>query len=195
MVTLTATFSDGTTDSLDVDAITSEAPQAAAQITEWPVEQGADVSDHIRPEARQFRFELVISNTPFGRDAGAGAEAAFELLVIWRDLGALITVPTTFGSYGSLGIVSVSATRDAKSGGASGQTGGLRISLALKEVRLVQNQLTTAKVKAKDQRALKKQKQGKQPTPKINQEPTSSAYDKFGATLKGDLAAYAKSFG
>ncbi len=51
-------------DEIWLDVSVREAHGLSADVTEHPVESGADVADHIRPKQRTVTIEGVISNTP-----------------------------------------------------------------------------------------------------------------------------------
>jgi hypothetical protein len=51
-------------DTIWVDASLRETYSYGAEVTEHPVEQGADVADHIRPRSRVLSIEAVVTNTP-----------------------------------------------------------------------------------------------------------------------------------
>lgn len=57
---------DGTLfkDFLVLDACTSQTHQFDSDISQHPVEDGADITDHIRPQVDQLSFEAIISDTP-----------------------------------------------------------------------------------------------------------------------------------
>lgn len=55
---------DGTVHALDVDAVLHEANTAISEVSDNPVELGADVTDHIRDKSDAITIEFVISNTP-----------------------------------------------------------------------------------------------------------------------------------
>lgn len=62
--TLTWTEKNGELRSLDTDAVLREGSTRIAEVTENPVERGADVSDHIRPKTDTLILEFIITNTP-----------------------------------------------------------------------------------------------------------------------------------
>ena len=71
---------DGELIAIVVDATTEEIHRASAQATEQPVEQGVDLTDHVRPERRTLTLTVVISDTPIrATDALGGAVSAVEL--------------------------------------------------------------------------------------------------------------------
>lgn len=46
------------------DMVRTETVTLGASVTEHPVEQGADIADHIRPELVKVRLEVFVSNAP-----------------------------------------------------------------------------------------------------------------------------------
>lgn len=53
---------------LRFDAITSEVQERTNLITEHPVESGANISDHIRPNLNKVTIEAFVSNSPTDAD-------------------------------------------------------------------------------------------------------------------------------
>lgn len=146
-VKLTATLPDNTTDTLDVDAILTENDTHSATITEHPVEQGANFADHIRTDAEKLHLDLLFTTTPLtAPDVLVAPESAHDILVRWQAAGALLSFTCTLGFRQQMAIESVSTVRDAKNGGKPGKTGGLKIPLALKQIRVIQNALTQVTV-------------------------------------------------
>ena len=170
--TLTATFPNGSTQTLVVDSITREDNGESSTITKHPVEKGANVADHQRPEPVKHKYELIFTNTPFGSSALPGhAEAARRRLTQWRLAGALLSFPTTTGKVRSLAIENISHTRDAKTGGNPARlTGGLRVSLSLEQIRIVQNKTTTTTLAKTGQNAASESKVGKTPVNPLDQD-------------------------
>lgn len=54
------------------DVVRSDTVTLAASVTEHPVEQGADIADHIRPELIKVRLEVFVSNSPVDDVNGYG---------------------------------------------------------------------------------------------------------------------------
>lgn len=135
------TISDGQNVSISLDVVPSENHQISSSITDHPVEEGANVSDHARPDPDILTLECVISNTPLGASADPNrSQNAWVALRGLRDRGALVTVVTTLGRYESMEIQSVSVTRDAPTYNA------LSFTVTFKKIRVVQNRLTSVKV-------------------------------------------------
>lgn len=55
---------NGVTFTMDFDAVESEAPTHAVQITQYPIELGAKLTDFVRPEVVTLRLTTFISNAP-----------------------------------------------------------------------------------------------------------------------------------
>ena len=64
LVTIAWTGADGQTYSVALDATLSRVHESTNTVTEHPVESGANMSDHIRPDLETLAIEGVISNTP-----------------------------------------------------------------------------------------------------------------------------------
>jgi hypothetical protein len=58
---------------LQFDVVTDEIQEGAADVTEHPVEQGPNVSDHVRPLLNTVSLEGYISNEPLFDTGGRGA--------------------------------------------------------------------------------------------------------------------------
>ena len=206
MTTITATLPNGAVETVDVDSIITESFDDSSAITDHPVEQGSDVSDNQRPEPEKLHLDLIVSNTPFGViDSTVRAEAVHATLKAWRKAGALLSLTTTMGLRALMAIESIRLIRDSKTGGhvlagtGSVGTGGVRIQLALKEIRLVQNKLTQITVSKRDPgRSIgNKTKTGAQPT----NDPTSPAFilastasAQFTKSSSGDAGPIGQSF-
>jgi hypothetical protein len=126
-------------------------------ISEHPVERGLPVSDHIRQKSERLTVEGVITNTPIDPVlAGAlpstpgiprlelsRAEAVYQTLCdLWRT-PALIPIKTSSRTYENMALVSLSTTRDEKSGDA------LKFTGVFQSVRLVDLKTSNVAVKTK----------------------------------------------
>lgn len=63
----------GPSNTLQFDAILTESQMASAEITEHPVEKGANVTDHVRKKLDSVKFEAIISNEPLYDTGERGA--------------------------------------------------------------------------------------------------------------------------
>jgi hypothetical protein len=182
-VTLLFATTPAKIDTITLDASLSESHNAEVEATDHPVEQGADVTDHLRAKPRTVTIEGLITNTPMpdpGVDArnaevtevrspdgrvvfdsrtptmdATRAGAAYRDLLALR-AGKLVTVVTAIETLENMAITSIQVPRDAKSGQA------LRFSIQLKEIR----QVSSATTKIVENKVKSKKDLGKQtPTP------------------------------
>ena len=180
--------------SIVMDAVRTETHDLANTITDHPVEEGDNVSDHSRPEPDRVTMTCILTNTPLstsdqtqkirrgeytissvGQERGAigtegGAMASWKKLKDLRTKGTLVTVATTLGDYTTMGIVSISVPRAAKN------YDGLEFTITFKKVRIVKNKLTQS-VKSTDPASQRKKKAGAQATKEAEVKPGSTAYN------------------
>jgi len=178
-----------TIEALQVDATPRESHGFHSTVTDHPVEEGVNFSDHSRPEPDTLILDCLITNTPLdstssvqqgtqsvppGASAGStqpqeasrDQQAYFKLKAL-RDVGTLITVATALRSYTSMVITDVSVARTSRNFNA------LEFTVSFKFVRVVQNKLTQLVV-AKDKRVPPENKAGNQ-TPVEEEVETSTA--------------------
>lgn len=147
-------------DSITVDATLSETHSLESETTDSPVEQGIDITDHIRQKPRTLRMEGLISDVPlpgpaidgYGPAQQVGANGlsfqgvsapdttrpgkAYQTLVaIWENQ-VLLTIATALETYDNMVMVSAPVSRKA------GDGQSLHFSAAFKEIRVVQSQVT-----------------------------------------------------
>lgn len=123
---------------IELDAAVSEEHASESQITDHPVEEGADITDHVRRQPRRLVVNGWFSNHPIlklasenaqgiaGGDPQTRAQDAFAELERIKDAGTLVAVRTTLKTYESMIITSLSAPRDARRGSTLDVTIGLR---------------------------------------------------------------------
>jgi hypothetical protein len=172
---------------VELDAVLSETHASEVEVTEHPVERGANVSDHARVKPEQVTLEGLVSNTPVNRgatrrvltangvdfasnaetDAPAGAagfaEAAYGKLREIKDARQLVTVATELRTYKNMVMTSLSVPRNARVGDA------LQFTAVFKEVRLAEvlhREVSVAAPAAK--KAVDKSKLGASATPKAS---------------------------
>lgn len=74
---ITWTDDAGAAQTLELDVDLQESHDLASDITEHPVEEGADVTDHVRPRLRRVTVEGFVSDTPWITNPGVGEVAEF----------------------------------------------------------------------------------------------------------------------
>lgn len=130
---------------MELEASVSEAHRRSADITEHPVEAGADVTDHIRFKARELDITGIISNTPIqllasitagpsvpGGDPRSRAEDAFAKLEEVMETGTLCTIATTLQQYEGMALVALTTPRDAPRGNVA------ELQMTWREIRLAE---------------------------------------------------------
>ena len=168
---------------LALDCTVTETHTATSTVTEHPVESGANITDHIRPDPVQLSITGIVSDTPIGSRqvqrsievGGASVQvtqqeppssatgfgrAAWAKLDAIRTAAKPVKVVTRDKTYESMALVSLSVPKEAKTGGA------LYFTAQFKQVRIVYNR-TTKVVVAKAPKSHKKQDTGKQPTAEL----------------------------
>lgn len=147
------TFVEGTqADTIAVDASVSETHSYSADVTDYPVEKGANVSDNIRTRPIMLRVEAFISDYPLqneGRNQSSSSGlpgfqrpasktlSSKETLTKLEDLqkkGVLVTVETGIRDYEDMSLESIEVPRD------KSLKNGLRVTLSFKQVIVVQTQ-------------------------------------------------------
>jgi len=163
------------------DCSVSETHSDEATVTEHPVEEGTNISDHIRKGPASLELNGIVTNTPIVYLASLQAispldgdlapvqdraELAYaELQQIMKD-GRTVEVVTSLRTYQNMALTGMSVTRDATTGQV------LNCSLSLREITVAVTQ--TVKAPAPDSTAnnkpVNKGKKVKTPaTPKQNE--------------------------
>lgn len=116
---------------IEFDASISEQHEGDAEITQFPVEVGADISDHIRPQPERITINGIISNSPLqlGADLSLSptrAEEGYKLLRKMKNSGELVDIVTSLREYKSMGIEGLSVSRDVTTGNVVNATVSLK---------------------------------------------------------------------
>lgn len=149
-------------DTLTLDVSLQEQHAVEADITEHPVEEGANIVDHIRQKPQMLTIEGLITNTPIpdpsaavaphtqnnvnfiSRSTGDSSRSgqAYQQLMTLFQAGKLLTVVTALKTYQNMALKSVSIPRDATTGHV------LRFTATLMEVKQVASAQTVTIPKA-----------------------------------------------
>lgn len=73
----------------EVDALVSASPSVEVEPTSYPVEEGADITDHVILKNRVYEVEAIVSDTPMGTPPQPG-----RWLAAWTRLGQLVEAAT-----------------------------------------------------------------------------------------------------
>jgi hypothetical protein len=135
MAEVSLLFNDGAS-FISIDATTQENHGHALTLTDHPVEQGADITDHARIKPDVLSLDCCLTD---GAEPGRSS-AIYERLRLLQDNAVLLTVLTSLRQYENLVLESFSVPRTAR------DAGGVRFSASFKQVRLVQNKTTVVTV-------------------------------------------------
>lgn len=142
---------------LELDAAVSVTYSNSADVTSHPVEQGADVSDHVRAQPLDIKIEGVISNTPIASTAtassGRSMQAFAELQKLLEDGTPVDIVSGDFFPYKNMVIYALDVPRDARSGDA------LFFTASLRQIRQVKGDSVVLTIP----KGVKKKSQGAKP--------------------------------
>jgi len=152
---------------IEFDATLSEDHGQSVSVVSHPVEDGADITDHIRRLPETLSINAVVSNTPIlflaslnaegidGGDPRTRAESAFTFLKDSMAEGKVFSVFTTLRTYKSMTISSLACARDKESGNI------VNLSIDMVEVIKAETELTDAPKRKRGKKKKKKDK-GKQ---------------------------------
>jgi len=151
-------FRDGTSlETIAFDASLQETHAFSAQVTDFPVEEGTNISDHIRARPIELRIEAFISNNPLlnqglnqtssggvngsQRPARTSRNSIQELAKLQQlmDEGVAVTIFTGFKQYDNMALQSLEVPRD------STVTKGFMVSLHFKQIQTVQSKVSQIK--------------------------------------------------
>ncbi len=121
--------------SIVVDAVIREVHENTSQVTENPVEEGADVTDHVRIMPKMLTMDCVISDTPLSLSVirnisgavGSVTELisgrtlskdAYDKLVEIQELREPITVVTGLKAYENMVLERLTTPRDSRTSNA-----------------------------------------------------------------------------
>ena len=127
---------------LYIDGTSREEYIGTTEVTTHPVEEGFEISDHVRGESRTVTLDCVISSNPTNILLQARTPAAVrETLENLRYYGAICSITNDDNaaeSYHNMLITSLRETRDDKSGDS------LFVTIDFQEVRQVETQIIAA---------------------------------------------------
>jgi hypothetical protein len=171
---------------VELDASLSETHSMSAEVTNHPLEEGSEISDHIRKQPDSIQITGVVSNTPLVYLANIQApsplvndltpvsdraELAYVELQRIMSQGETVEVVTSLRTYENMALTSLSITRDAASGNV------LNASMDLREVIIAKSEVVSAPVPATPANA-PPINGGRQPTQPASPSTSSAAINK-----------------
>lgn len=118
---------------LEMDVTVSENHSMRSDVTDSPVEDGTDISDHIRNAPRALTIEGVISKTPVNVQHfnPLRYRQAFKKLEQLHNDRVPVTVVTSFKTYKNMAVLQIDVRRDRDSGNI------VQFTASLRQVRIV----------------------------------------------------------
>jgi len=169
---------------LKVDCVTSEGHDYSSDVTQFPVESGATVTDNILNKPKSLQIDGFISNTPLDEtqaDPENGINLFRQLMEI-RNNKIPVSVSTKFGHYKKMVMSSVSLPVDA----ATGET--VRFSATFTEIITVDSLYTTLPNIRENKKPLAQSKKNKARQPvAAKKEKPSSGLNTLLDTLTGNI--------
>lgn len=150
-----------------IDVAIQEVHEYPSEVTSHPVEDGADVTDHIRNRPITVSLQGVVSDTPIGsvaneREADSlPSDDALAKLEQVRAAREPVTITSSLGSFQNMALQTLSVPTNASTGDA------LRFRAVFTQIELVTNERTTIRVEPA--RAQKKRRRGRKPTKNATQ--------------------------
>ena len=139
-----------TIDGYPLDLVESEEHSLEAEITDYPVEDGSDISDNIRLKPRTLTLNgAVVSDTPIGtiasdstrqNAAGTPSSDAYRFLEALYESRRAVVVVTGLKRYEQMVLETLTIPREAKDAGA------LVFTAHFKQIRTVVNKRVTMKL-------------------------------------------------
>jgi hypothetical protein len=147
------------------DSSPNETHGRSNEITEHPLEVGANVADHVRPKQPTLSIEAIFSNSPALADTPAtpgSAESLHGQLEELSDAGQVMTVTTSLKTYDSMVIESISTPRSSASGDS------VRFTIGFRKLKFVSNR-TTKVIVSDEPKAQPQVSKGSTVAPKVTQ--------------------------
>lgn len=127
-----------------IDVALSEEHTFESEVTEYPVEKGADITDNIRPKPIQITMEGLVSNSAFNplivsarTSIDQSVDDAYAKLMKIRDERETVTIRTSLRTYTNMAMKNLVIPRQ------PGQSDALRFSASFVQVEIVSNTRST----------------------------------------------------
>jgi len=151
-------------DGFAIDASISESHDFPSEVTMYPVESGADISDHVRNLPATVRLDCIVSNTPIGevaelrREGSVPANDAYEVLIAIRDAREPVVIEDSLQRWENMVLKDLGVPRSATTGDA------LHFTAEFQQIEVKSNIRLQSRVSVP--RAEKKRNLGHRPSPK-----------------------------
>jgi hypothetical protein len=119
---------DGRFVTFELDAVTAESHAHAAQVTEFPIESGASINDHVIQKPDAVKLSGIVTNTPLpsnlgwdvrsfvaggiARTFGRRASDAYWALLELKEAGTPVSLRTDLRDYMEMVLTSINVPRE-----------------------------------------------------------------------------------
>lgn len=180
-VGLTDLFNGELSEDLVFDATVNERHSSSAKVTKYPVEEGADKSDHVVQDPDTLQVQGIWVDTPPGKGPAKPGRARelWTKLLEFKRAGQTMAVVTGIRVYQNMQITSVDVVRTPRTGFS------LPVSVSFQQVEEARQELRVIPAEApkKERRhGGKKKQKGKKPTQEPSEKlegKSSTLYDAF----------------
>lgn len=165
-------------DGFPIDAAETQGHAFGAEVTDFPVEIGADVTDNVRLTPLEISLDCTVSDTPIGPIAAlrdplsTPTDDAYARMLAIRAAREPVVVVTTRGRFENMLMSSLTVPVKSDDGRS------LRFTATFKEVRFVSN--TRTQVRVAKPRSKKKVDRGPRTAPPTASELVSQVYGDAG---------------
>lgn len=169
-----------------LDLSESENHQLESRVTQYPVEDGSPMTDHIQNVPDMLVLQGFVTNSPVQELIESGprnGQTAFEALEEIHQTREPVRVFTTLKEYSSMALVSLNVPKSADTGDA------LRFSATFRKIRIVSSETVTVEDLRKDDNGTTDR--GSDPKDKGNQNTTDPKKTKMSLLRRlavGELA-------
>lgn len=185
---------------LDVDLVLETPIEFPGAVTQYPIETGGNVADHIRLDSIRITVRCFVTNTPLSGPAPTAVADAYAALKAIRDAKRGVAVIVDLERFTSMGLESLSIPRSAADGylpralgSAQAPAGGfMTFTAEFVQMRIVDTQLV--QVPARRLRAGKTRSQGsrrhrggRQATTTVTDRPTVDGYNRALTNIGNDV--------
>jgi hypothetical protein len=114
---------------VEMDASIEELHVHTNQITQFPVEEGVDIADHVRRQPDRIMIRGIVTEDPItlggGFGTGRSTDAYFELVAMLNE-ATVVEVVTSLRQYENMVVESMEVPRDKNRGNAAEMTINMR---------------------------------------------------------------------
>lgn len=168
---------------LEIDVLDTDQPNYSNTVTQKPVEDGADISDHIKHDPIEFNLKCYF--------AGDEALDKHDQLLEMRNQEEVFAYEGSFGIYENMAIVEIMPLKNAKHGN------GFECDITLRQVRFVEAEtvmiilgedpVTSNQVQGESEETEQKSEKSEEKDEEtIDSTTLKNLFDKIGEFLGGD---------